>query len=46
MKPISQPMAFFKIETKYVPRTYSPTYHSRATECLQKFRGTDYVVLF
>ena len=23
---------------------YSPTYHSRANECLQKIRGTDYVV--
>ena len=25
---------------------YSPTYHSRAAECLQKIRGTDYVVFF
>ena len=23
---------------------FSPTYHSRATECLQKINGTDYVV--
>ena len=23
---------------------YSPTYHSRATKCLPKIRGTDYVV--
>ena len=24
--------------------SYSPTYHSRATDCLQKIRGTDYLV--
>ena len=25
---------------KTISATYSPTYHSRATECLQKIRGT------
>ena len=37
--------AYCKMTDNYIPRyRYSPTYHSRATECLQKIRGTDYVV--